>query len=146
MSRKSFAGALLLCAQFCLPAFAEDQTHYDEPGITPGRDYISQHFAEHIDPFSGNLSLQQTDLSIPGNGGFDLVVRRSYNANAIALAASPFGRGWDIHFGRVTHRADQACSGADAQSLTLELPDGSRQTFHRSSGVAATAPADYLTT
>jgi YD repeat-containing protein len=128
------------------PAIAEDTTNYDEPGVTQGREYLAQHFAERIDPFTGNLSLQFVDLRIPGNAGFDLRVVRSYNANAAGTTLSPFGRGWDVHFGRVAHRPDQTCSGATPQTMTLELPDGSRQTFHKSNGVASTSASDYLTT
>jgi YD repeat-containing protein len=125
---------------------AEDSTNYEEPGVTQGREYLAHHFAERIDPFTGNLSLQFVDLSLPGNAGFDLRVVRSYNANAAGATLSPFGRGWDMHFGRVAHRPDQTCSGATPQTMTLELPDGSRQTFHRSNGVASTSASDYLTT
>src|SRR6187549_683958 len=53
--------------------------HYQEPGFSPGRDYVSQHFTEHIDPLTGNLSLQYVDIFIPGNGGLDIKVQRSYN-------------------------------------------------------------------
>ena len=125
---------------------AEDVTHYDEPGFYPGRDYINQHFAEHIDPFTGSLSLHFVDLYIAGNGGFDLKIQRSYNRMRIAEAFVPFGRGWDIHFGRVRHAGGVVCSQAAGQSLTLELPDGSQQTLHKSNGVGGTAAnVDYLT-
>lgn len=124
---------------------AEERTHYDEPGLTAGREYVSQHFAERVDPFTGNLSLQFVDLFIPGNGDFDLRIQRSYNANAIDDTLSPFGRGWEIHFGRVTHQASQTCAAATPQSMALELPDGSKQTLHKSNGVMA-PNSEYLTT
>lgn len=111
-----------------------------------GREYLKDHFAERIDPFNGNLSLQFVDLSIPGNAAFDLKVRRSYNANAISNVLSPYGRGWEVHFGRVRHNPSQACSNAAGQSMILDLPDGSSHTLHRSNGVASTSTADYLTT
>lgn len=136
----------MFIASFWLAAHAEDKTNYDEPGISQGRDYLEQHFAEHIDPFSGNLSLQYTDLVLPGNGGFDIRVQRSYNANSISLLQSAFGRGWDIHFGRVTNRGT-TCGQASSQSLTLVTPDGANQTLHRSNGVGGTvAGTDYVTT
>ena len=149
-SGRFLAGAILLCAQLLVAAHAEDKTNYDEPGITPGRDYMGQHFAERIDPFSGNLSLQYTDYFVPGNAGFDLAVKRSYNANnanSASGASSPYGRGWDIHFGRVVHPFGKDCVSGGPQSMQLELPDGSRQTFHASSGVASTTVGtDFLTT
>ncbi|HZZ91119.1 MAG TPA: DUF6531 domain-containing protein [Usitatibacter sp.] len=130
---------------------AEDVTNYAEPGLTPGREYVHEQFAEHIDPFTGNLTLQHVDLRIPGSAGFDLRIRRTYNANAAAATPqSPFGRGWDIHFGRIVHTSghlNEVCSNAVAGSMILELPDGSRETLHKSNGVAGTASgSDYLTT
>jgi YD repeat-containing protein len=130
---------------------AEDVTNYAEPGLTPGREYVHEQFAEHIDPFTGNLSLQHVDLFIPGSGGFDLRVRRTYNSNAANTNIySPFGRGWDIHFGRVVHTSghlNEVCSNAATGTMILELPDGSRETLHKSNGAGNTvANSDYLTT
>jgi hypothetical protein len=45
---------------------------YKEPGMQPNRDYVNQHFGEHIDPFTGALQLHYVDVHVPGNGGFDL--------------------------------------------------------------------------
>jgi hypothetical protein len=137
----------LMAIALCLPLFslaAENTTNYDEAGMSLGREYLDQHFGERIDPFTGNLELQFTDLVIPGNGGFDLKVKRVYNANQ--STPSPFGRGWDIHFGRVTHLANETCATATAQSMALVLPDGSAQTLHRSNGAGFTSTTDYLTT
>jgi YD repeat-containing protein len=138
----------VVTAIFSLLSFAalsQGVTHYQEPGIAAGREYVKQHFAERIDPFSGNLSLQFVDLVIPGNGGFDLKVQRSYNANAAGEIKSPFGRGWQIHFGRVTHLANQLCAGASARSLAIQLPDGSSQVLYKSNGIGGTSSSlDYL--
>ena len=54
---------------------------YQEPGIYPYRDYLAESFNEYIDPFTGGLNLHYIDLQIPGNGGFDLKVIRSYNSS-----------------------------------------------------------------
>src|SRR5689334_24395933 len=80
---------------------AVDYTHAQEPGLNPNRDYVHQHFAEHIDPYNGNLQLQYVDAFAAGNGGFDLKIQRSYNLLLANDQFSPFGRGWLIHFGRV---------------------------------------------
>lgn len=122
-------------------------THFDEPGFYPGREYVHQNFAEHIDPFNGNLELHYADVFLPGNGGFDLKVQRSYNSIRASDAFSPFGRGWDIHFGRVKHDAAATCSSAAAQSLEVELADGSPQILYKSdAGLAGTVATDYVTT
>ncbi len=126
-------------AQEPLPDF------YKEPGLHPHRDYVNQHWTEHIDPFTGSLQLHSTDLFIPGDGGLDLKIVRSYNSNnvdpvnpAAAGTATMAGLGWNIHFGRVLKRANLAvCQNSDAALPTpqiadnpvLELPDGTRQVF-----------------
>src|SRR5689334_17988900 len=51
---------------------------YEEAGKSPNRDYANQHPREHIDPFTGKLQWNYVDLFIPGNGGFDVRVQRSY--------------------------------------------------------------------
>ena len=146
---RAFVGVAILCAQIAISAHAEDRSNYDEPGIQYGRDYLNQHVAENIDPFTGNLMIQQTDLSISGPAGFDLAIHRAYNSSTAAgsaSATSPFGRGWDIHFGRVSHAPGQTCAAAAAQSMNLETADGSKQTLHRANGAGYTLGSDYLTT
>ena len=126
---------LALLAILCVSISASGQipfTNYDEPGLNSGRSFVSHSDFEAIDPFTGNLELHYIDQVIPGNGGFDLRVQRSYNMLKLGEALSPFGRGWDIHFGRVKSASGAAtCAAAPAQDLTLELPDGSSQTLHR---------------
>ena len=116
-------------AQEVIPDF------YKEPGINPNRNYVNQNFNEHIDPFTGSLQLHYVDLHIPGNGGFDLNVVRSYNSASIdtdnpSLSESTAGIGWNIHFGRILKTKDtNVClnSASVAKNPVLELPDGSRQ-------------------
>src|SRR4051794_28980073 len=36
---------------------------------------------EQVDPASGTLAVVATDLTLPGNAGFNLVVQRVYNSN-----------------------------------------------------------------
>lgn len=86
---------------------------YREPGINPTRDYVNQHVNENIDPFTGALQLQFTDIVIPGPAGFDLKVVRSFSSNRInpvnPAAAAPsalMGLGWTVHFGRVLKKGN----------------------------------------
>ncbi len=132
-----------------LSAGAQSITHYQEPGLNSGRSYVSHTEAEVIDPFTGNLQMQHRDLAIPGNGGFDLVVRRAYNLLKISEANSPFGRGWDIHFGRVKSLSGAArCDGVTIpKDLVLELPDGSEDTLYRSDVIGGgLTTAKWITT
>jgi hypothetical protein len=73
----AFAFACNAGAQEVIPDF------YKDPGLYPNRSYVNQSFGEHIDPFTGALQLHYVDLHLPGNGGFDLKVIRSYNSAAV---------------------------------------------------------------
>lgn len=125
------ASAVSAIAQEVIPDF------YRDPGLNPNRSYVNQNFSEHIDPFTGALQLHYVDVHLPGNGGFDLKVVRSYNSSTIdaanpAAAEGYAGIGWTIHFGRVLKvKNTNICANANALSVidnpTLELPDGSRQ-------------------
>ena len=121
-------------AQEALPDF------YKEPGVYPNRDYVNQHVTENVDPFTGSLQIHSTDVFLPGNGGFDLSVVRSYNSNRVNPAnpadlntASLAGMGWTVHFGRVLkNRNANICLNTDggtaiSDNPVIELPDGSRQ-------------------
>jgi hypothetical protein len=126
-----------------------DDAKYDEPGLYPGREYVHQNFGEQIDPFNGNLELHYVDVFIPGNGGLDLRVQRTYNSNLASDVTSPFGNGWNIQFGRVKH-ADPTCNFASStpQNFSLELPNASPQTFFKASGavLGTSSASDYITT
>lgn len=110
---------------------------YKEPGINPNREYTNEHLGEHIDPFTGSLQLQFVDLVLPGNGGFDLKVQRSYSSNSINwlnpfYRSSLMGLGWTFHFGRIVKgMTTGVCVNDYPDSVmgnpVLELPDGSRQ-------------------
>lgn len=64
-------------------------------------------FSERIDPFSRSLVVAHQDLLIPGNGGLDITINRSYTTpeffykSAITKKVHRMGEGWDIHFGYI---------------------------------------------
>lgn len=135
---------------------------YSEPGLNPFRDQVN--FNESIDPFSGNLQLTHVDLVVPGAGGLDISMVRSYNANNIYLSRkSPTnlapnltqplprtatGLGWTLHFGRVLKSGSQfgicdtnATNPQDdtLDNAILELPDGRQEIlFVNSTGFSTT--------
>jgi YD repeat-containing protein len=107
---------------------------YQEPGGAQNRSDVSQHPNERIDPFTGKLQWHYVDLFIPGNGGLDIKVQRSYSSlNEILGDDSPVGAGWTMHFGRVLRKASvdicQLGQSATANPV-LELSDGSRQIMY----------------
>jgi YD repeat-containing protein len=109
---------------------------YQEPGKSDNRATASSHPNEHVDPFTGKLQWHFTDVFIPGNGGFDLKVQRSYTASGeLFPAPSPVGIGWTMHFGRVIRNANKGICDTNfttspSRNPVLELPDGSRQILY----------------
>lgn len=130
---------LLLCG-FGTETFADGvdepiPSFYQEPGISRTRDYSDQHPAERIDPFTGKLQWHFVDLFVPGNGGMDIKVQRSYTSPGLQWPEpSPFGLGWTMHFGRVIRWANSSIcnttNSAATQNPVLELPDGSRRILY----------------
>jgi hypothetical protein len=114
---------------------------YQEPGMSRTRDYVNQHPSERIDPFTGKLQYHFTDLFIPGNGGLDIAVQRSYSSlNEQIGEFSPVGMGWTMHFGRVIRKATNLIctnSNGPATEPVLELPDGGRRVLYREPGNAS---------
>ncbi len=119
-------------AEFDTDPFLDQRVKLDAPPT----DSIN----EHIDPFSGNMQIVQTDLHLPGNGGLDLSVMRTYNSviwkrrlvvNLVNLAlrdSSPLGTGWTMHMGLLR---DPDKNGTQwGGNPILELPDGTKQIFN----------------
>ncbi|QRY80305.1 RHS repeat protein [Pseudomonas sp. PDNC002] len=128
---------------------------YQEPGFNENHDYSGNHQVDSVDPFTGALKILVRDLRIPGNGGLDIEVVRNYQSvtNTVGpystgyTERTPYGTGWDMHFGRVwvsekykyLNAADnnRGCQiGQPASNLNpiLELPDGSKQVLANGDG------------
>ena len=156
MSCNSFNGktilALLLViwlSLFCLAqGYAQDEdTTFDpftEAGFNPYREFASEIFTEHIDPFSGSLTLIYTDLYLPGNGGLDLKIQRTYNSGRIwnrvdifkyrkaHFAFEPTGLGWTIHMGRVMNPyGTGSANERSPDNPVVIMPDGSTHLLYK---------------
>lgn len=126
-----FTALNLANAQESIPDF------YKEPGLQPNRSFVNQSQNEFVDPFTGSLQRHYVDLKVPGNGGMDLAIVRSYNSSSVDQAnptqpRTPIGLGWTLHFGRILKsRNSYPCLNQNLESVSdnpiLELPDGSRQ-------------------
>jgi hypothetical protein len=116
--------------------------YYQNPGLDSSRATVNHTTDEHIDPFSGMLQLHHVDMTIPGNGGFDLVLQRSYNnpgprfssiSDTQSYNRTPnIGVGWNLLIGGRLFGAagtGDACTGGS--QMTFESPDGHRQGFFR---------------
>src|SRR5438552_4774023 len=79
--------ALVILAGVAPQALAQssnDDPFYGQKGtaqiIEERRIAPFQQVQESVDPFTGNLNLLHTDVFLPGNGGQDLRIQRSYNS------------------------------------------------------------------
>lgn len=138
----------LLCSAVLADGIDEPiPSFYQEPGISRTREYSNQHPEEQIDPFTGKLQWHFIDLFIPGNGGMDLKVQRSYTSLAEQWPeANPVGMGWTMHFGRVLRRASVGICFTNSpayQNPVLELPDGSRRVLYVALGGGSFVTTDF---
>ncbi len=82
---------------------------YDDTGFIPNRSYIRFTPVEFLNPYSGNLIIINTDISLPGRSGMDLEITRIYNSKQVFSPVfgnwihydGAFGMGWDFFFARV---------------------------------------------
>jgi hypothetical protein len=136
--RTAFIISLLLLFVYPTFLFAED-AFYDAAGFNPNRETFSMTPFEHIDTFTGGVTLSYVDARLPGNGGLDLVIQRTFNSKRVckqwASLASPWycqilgndswmGLGWSLHFGRIIDPG-----GANP---IIEMPDGSQHKAYSS--------------
>jgi hypothetical protein len=117
---------------------------YDAPGFDPNRETLSSMPNEHIDTFTGGLTLIFEDIRLPGNGGLDLVVQRTFNSKSTCNEWTVWlgdtlctkndentwlGYGWTLHFGRLFYSLNVN------KPHVIEMPDGSRHpAYNRISG------------
>jgi len=163
--RSILAFSLAVVCHTELLANTEVPDFYNEPGLSDSRQSSIGSVNDLVDPFSGQLSVMHTDLSIPGNGGFDINIVRSYSTHR---AQSPFrgksvvGHGWDLHMGRI-HFDGPLNTGICHQlkaspystgNPVLELPNGSKKLFLKpeynytstfSDGSVQTRSVDFIT-
>lgn len=129
---------VLLAIAMMRPAVAGNPLpgYYQDTGLNPFRSTANQNFDEHIDPFTGTLQLHHVDSVVPGNGGFDLTLQRSFNSPTATFGSggdtSSYNRtpnvgvGWSLLIGGRLYGAGSACTQTGVQMI-LETPDGARQ-------------------
>ena len=97
-----------------LPHFVNDTT------LSVSQDSLGASSSESVDPFTGKLLISATDMVVPGDGGLDINIIRSYQSqNVIPIPVpvkrvqdySPLGLGWTMHFGEIRIATeDKMCS------------------------------------
>ena len=110
-----------------------------------------QRVQESVDPFTGNLNLLHTDVILPGNGGLDLKIQRSYNGRIWGRKDTSFpglvainersvmGLGWSFHSTQMISREYWIYRQTGISSFQLTLTDGTIYSF---SGTNAYQTAD----
>jgi YD repeat-containing protein len=143
---QSLVSVALLALSFGAPrAWGQQNPVFDAKGAQPNRPTATQLPWERVDPMTGNLSLSFTDLSLPGNAGFDLNIQRTYNSKMlygwgtteVFEEDSWAGLGWNLHFGRVLNHA------STSPGPTIEMADGSQHQLFQKLG--APAGSAYVT-
>lgn len=131
---------LSICLIASNTAKADMADFYSEPGSNPNRSLSSSSDFDAIDPFSGKLRLQHTDIFIPGNGGLDLEVVRSYTSGNVWNGQYGYS-GWSMDFGYVevadptTLCISKVYGSTSSANPILVTQDGSQQVLF---GVSAT--------
>ena len=124
--------------------FAVGASTYDQKGSGGERSLSAGTPNERVDPFTGNLIISQTDLTLPGKGGLDVTITRVYNSKVHEnygvpgatlrdfVPPSVVGLGWTIHMGRIVRKTGDSWTAAN-DSLSgaryYEAPDGGRHVF-----------------
>lgn len=127
--------------------YAED-AFYDSAGFNPNHGAFSMVPYENIDTFTGGVTLTTIDAKLPGNGGLDLVIQRTFNSKNVCKTwgvngacgtlgeNSWMGLGWTLHFGRIVD--------AYGTNPVIEMPDGSQhKTFRYKNDTSKLITRDY---
>jgi YD repeat-containing protein len=127
--------SVFLFFALCLPSIEllAQSGIYDRVGIIPGHGTFGSLPEEHIDLFTGNVTLRYRDIYLPGPNGLDVEVWRIYNSKILkdrqsgnpsvqAYHQSWVGMGWTMHMGMV-HSYSSA-------TPVIEFPDGRLETAY----------------
>lgn len=163
----SVALAFWVLSLFSINLFASD-INYSQTGFRKNRTYIQYSPQEFVNVFSGNVILTHTDIELPGNGGLDLKIQRTYNSKIYSkltetkfgINGSAFGDlgvGWDLHFGRINDLGmiEYECPSAVSTCIEiitpipifLETQDGTIHELYLNdhSNVSSHVSSDYIT-
>ena len=72
--------AAMIITIFVSDAAAQNDPVFDTKGFQPDRAVLGFQPFEHFDTVTGNMILTFTDLTLPGNAGFDVTFVRTYNS------------------------------------------------------------------
>lgn len=121
---------------FVCPLAGQDSSNlYDRMGVVVERGLHGAVPEENVDLFSGNLTLKNLDITLPGPNGFDLNVWRVYNSKVGTDYSSSgysypqqehnswVGYGWIMHMGRLHNPS--------STNPMVEFPDGRKEATYK---------------
>jgi len=126
---------------------------YDIPENTREYESVRDNFSiddgTAVDPFSGDVKLSHTDLSIPGTAGLGININRTYHATDMDID-SVLGSGWSMEFGTLISDYNEKFRAGDCslhnripKELTLRLSD-QQVTFYVYDGGVSNNQYDYI--
>lgn len=121
------------------PTISPTRDPFNIEGTKSDQNYLSEQPNENISLYTGGLDLNQTDLYLPGNAGFDLSIQRYYSNHQWQLGGSDpvpcgqsemscLGFGWSMHMGIVTNAFG---TGVGVDLPVIIMPDGSRHPLYK---------------
>jgi RHS repeat-associated protein len=141
-----FYSLLLILA--AIPHLHAESGVYDRIGIIAEHGLHGAVPEENIDLFTGNLTLKNLDIHLPGPNGFDLNIWRVYNSkilkdrlpgSAWGIQQEPYswvGIGWSMHMGRLHN--------FNTETPVIEYPDGRWETaYHNIDDYATFITRDF---
>jgi hypothetical protein len=126
-------GLGVLMAVAAMNAFSADTIgEAPIPNTHSAQRILLEHPGEKIDLFTGRLRLNYRDVDLPGNGGFDIQVERTYLYRP-ADRHEPTGLNWSIHFGRLKGALvyDGMCNSNMTAMYAFETSSGDVHAFYR---------------
>lgn len=90
------------------PSPPSSNNPWGAPGVSPYESYFSS-LSEYVNPGNGELTVVQTDITIPGRGGLDLTISRVFSAPNLYASGNKsesydnytlanIGEGWSLDF------------------------------------------------
>ena len=132
---------IFLLLSILIPCLEAESGIYDRIGIINEHGRHGAVPEENIDLFTGNLTLKNLDIHLPGPNGFDLDIWRVYNSkilkdrllgSAWGIQQEPYswvGFGWSMHMGRL--------HAINTETPVIEYPDGRWETaYHISPAIS----------
>ncbi len=127
-----FIACLILSSLLTAPTLAQGEGGENPPAIIPETNDLAQQEVEQrlrafgndmmgdqIDPSTGSLIFSQTDVSLPGNNGLEVAVRRKLTGIDLQADASGFFANWTLDVPNISMKVPRWVDGFDGNGDNL---------------------------